>query len=175
MDSTNLWLLDQMVDEFGIAMALLLTAFLSAASGIDYKLMPTEKECIPGSDCCPGKINLALISKPKAAGEWDAWSVNGKPLPMNGVYQLTAKWCGPCRQVKPLLVAYQKAGYPIVFVDVDNTPKLAKKLGMANTVPVTVLMIDGKVVKKHEGSISEEALKPLAKRALAASRTKARK
>ncbi len=161
------------LDEFVIAGVLVLAALLSVASGINYKLMPSKELCMPGSGCCPPKTNFVTISKPKVAGEWDTWTVGEKPLPINAVYQCTAKWCGPCKQVKPLLVAYQKAGYPIVFVDVDDTPVLAKKLGMTGTVPMTALMMSGKVVKKYEGIISEETLKPLVKRALIASRVKA--
>ncbi len=183
------------VDEFVISMALSLTAFLSAASAVDYQLMYQPEPLMPAEVCIPGqcdpnkacfancqKQSVALISKPKKTanydllkgGEispWEGWSINKRPLPLNAVYQFTAKWCAPCKQMKPTVVKFQTVGYPIHYVDLDKCPNLAKKMNVG-IVPTSVLLINGKIKSMRVGYLSDEELLLLVKQALTASRAK---
>ena len=38
-----------------------------------------------------------------------------------------AKWCGPCKQMKPHIEKLQKEGYDIQEIDVDEFPSLAEE------------------------------------------------
>ena len=37
-----------------------------------------------------------------------------------------ATWCGPCKQMKPQMDRLVKAGYPVEFIDIDESPTLAE-------------------------------------------------
>jgi len=94
--------------------------------------------------------------------EWSHWSINKKPLPRNAVYQFTARWCGVCREIKPMVVKLQRAGYPIYFVDADECPNLATKM-QVGILPTSVLMVNGRIAGGKSGRVTERELLSLAK------------
>jgi thioredoxin 1 len=53
----------------------------------------------------------------------------------------TAKWCGPCKVLKPDLEKLKNEGYEIELLDVDTNMKKASALGVRN-VP-TALIYEG--------------------------------
>lgn len=61
-----------------------------------------------------------------------SWSV-----PVLAVF--TATWCGPCKQLKPLLEEMsQGAGFEVVAVDVDQSPNVSRHYGVSS-MPTMVL------------------------------------
>ena len=72
----------------------------------------------------------------------------------------SATWCGPCRQVRPIVDRLERQGFPIRKVDIDKNPKLARKFRI-ESVPTFVLVINGKEVKRISGPISETTMRRL--------------
>lgn len=72
-----------------------------------------------------------------------------------------AEWCGPCRMVKPVLldVAKEEIGSTgFGKVNVDLNPEITSKYNI-RSIP-TILFVKGeKVLDKHVGVISKQALK----------------
>ena len=81
-------------------------------------------------------------------------------VPNNAVLNFTAKWCGPCREMSPVVSKLQRAGLPIQKIDLDEQQPLARRFGITS-IPAFVLVIDGQVVRKLTGAQSEETLRGL--------------
>lgn len=78
----------------------------------------------------------------------------------NVLIDFTAKWCGPCKRMKP---AYEKAesfikelGIDLVFatVDVDDEGELSNIYAI-KCMPTLILIKNGENVLRHEGAMSD--------------------
>ena len=81
----------------------------------------------------------------------------------------TAKWCGPCRTMKPVLdlLAQEYAGrLEIVAIDVDDEPHLAQQYNV-RSMPTFVLEREGHEVGRVVGSRPRAFLAGMIDRALA--------
>jgi thioredoxin 1 len=81
---------------------------------------------------------------------------NAKPV----VVDYWAEWCGPCRQVAPILeeIAGEHADkIDIVKLNVDENPKVALKYGIMN-IPTLSVFSGGQVVKEIVGVRPKSAL-----------------
>jgi thioredoxin 2 len=73
---------------------------------------------------------------------------------------LWAPWCGPCRMVSPILerLAHRYAGrLKLVKVNVDTSPQLAARFE-AQSIPMLLLMRDGRVAARQIGAAPEATL-----------------
>ncbi|MFF8378969.1 thioredoxin family protein [Streptomyces sp. NPDC015661] len=78
--------------------------------------------------------------------------VLGAGLPV--LVKFTAEWCGPCRQLKPVLgaiAAEQADRLRIVEVDVDRNPETARRYGVLAT-PTLLVFRGGEPVKSIVGA-----------------------
>lgn len=71
-----------------------------------------------------------------------------------------AEWCGPCKQLGPILdeVANDMAGkVTIAKVNIDNNPESPQKYGVRG-IPTMILFKDGKAIATKVGSIPKSQL-----------------
>ena len=74
-----------------------------------------------------------------------------------------ATWCGPCRMIAPALeeIAAENAGkLKVGKVNVDEEMELAMRFGVAS-IPLLVVMQDGKVVNKAVGAMPKAKIAAL--------------
>lgn len=88
-------------------------------------------------------IALAAASAPASRGE---------------VLDFSARWCGPCQQMAPLVARLEREGLPIRTVDVDANRELAARFNISR-LPTFVLVVDDREVARHTGFLSEQDLR----------------
>jgi thiol-disulfide isomerase/thioredoxin len=68
-----------------------------------------------------------------------------------------ADWCGPCRQMDPVVEQLKAAGYPVRPVNIDQQQELAAKFRI-ESVPCFVLVVDGHEVDRTVGATAGSTL-----------------
>jgi thiol-disulfide isomerase/thioredoxin len=84
------------------------------------------------------------------------------PMPSGGasaeVLFFNASWCGPCRQMKPIVTQMRGQGYHLRDVDVDRNRSLAQRYQI-RSVPTFVFLENGREVSRFSGGTSTENLR----------------
>ncbi len=70
-----------------------------------------------------------------------------------------APWCGPCRQIAPLLdeLAAERTDVKIVKVNIDENPNTPSQYGV-RAIPTLLVFKGGKMVQQHVGAAQKSKL-----------------
>ncbi|MCL2357735.1 MAG: thioredoxin [Defluviitaleaceae bacterium] len=73
-----------------------------------------------------------------------------------------ASWCGPCREVAPILdeIARENDGIKVGKINVDEESELASTFEVMS-IPLLVVVKNGKPVKQHAGSLPKAKIMEL--------------
>ena len=71
---------------------------------------------------------------------------------MKTIKYFSAKWCGPCRTLKPVMEELASEGYSVQFIDVDESNSLTIQYRVTS-VPTVVIEENGMTVDRFIGSI----------------------
>ena len=74
---------------------------------------------------------------------------------MKQLVYFTASWCGPCRQLGPIMQEVSQQ-VSVQKIDVDNNSDLAQKYGIRN-VPTVILTSEGVEVARKVGLNPKQA------------------
>ena len=82
------------------------------------------------------------------------------------LFYFTAKWCGPCQTIKPMILKLQEGlqttNIKFYMIDIDDNDDLCEKCGITS-VPTFILFKDKKEVGQTKGANIEsvaELIKP---------------
>ena len=70
--------------------------------------------------------------------------------------RFTAEWCQPCKAYAPMFnkVAESREDWQFETYDVDKHPEMSEQYGI-RSIPTTVLEVDGKMLAKYTGVVSD--------------------
>ena len=70
-----------------------------------------------------------------------------------------APWCGPCRQVVPLVeqIAVERPDIKVGKINVDENPELASRYGVM-TIPTLMVMENGQLLNQARGARPKQAI-----------------
>ena len=70
-----------------------------------------------------------------------------------------APWCGPCRQVVPLVeqIAVERPDIKVGKINVDENPELAAQFGVMS-IPTLVVMEGGRILNQAKGARPKKAI-----------------
>ncbi|HEY1065603.1 MAG TPA: thioredoxin family protein, partial [Pirellulales bacterium] len=77
----------------------------------------------------------------------------GEPV----LVDFSASWCGPCRQMEPVVARLEQEGYRVKRVDIDEQRELAAQYRV-EAIPCFIMLVDGREVGRLVGSASHAEL-----------------
>ncbi|MGL4665126.1 MAG: thioredoxin [Clostridium butyricum] len=75
------------------------------------------------------------------------------------IVDFSAKWCGPCKMLSPVLekISNENKDVRIVKIDVDESPKVVKRYGI-RSIPMLIFFKNGRAVDEIVGFVPKERI-----------------
>ncbi|WP_340293876.1 tetratricopeptide repeat protein, partial [Aquipuribacter hungaricus] len=116
---------------------------------------PAAPAAAPGAPPAAGPAGGAGVVVDITEADFDALLQQSLTVPV--VVDLWAEWCGPCKQLSPVLekLAVEYGGrFVLAKVDVDANPRLAQAF-QAQSIPMVVALLKGQPVPMFTGAVPE--------------------
>ena len=76
---------------------------------------------------------------------------------MKKILYFNASWCGPCRNLKPIVESLSTQ-LNIQSINIDENQQLAQEYGI-RSIPALVFKKDGRIIEKKMGVLTESQIK----------------
>jgi thioredoxin 1 len=75
------------------------------------------------------------------------------------ILQFGAKWCGPCKNVKPFVTSMKSVytNVEFVYINIDIDEDITDLYNVKN-LPTFILLVDNKELDRFEGSSNEKLI-----------------